>query len=202
MVRLQGVEQLRNPFKEDGRGQQSQRMTGRRRVDDDHVVAVGGNTRNLEQPDDLIDPGQRQLEQTADIFFVEIGAAKRDCGQQVTPRGEPSIEGARGVEIHGAEAGHSGDRARHGGYAHTQDITERGGRIGRDEQRAIGARRLDRECGRARGFADATLATDQRKRRKAEHRRRKYFLLLSSDFRPGSCSSSSVLRPQRWLRCR
>jgi hypothetical protein len=77
-----GVERAGDAAQQRGRGQQSQGMAGGRRVHDD-LVAAGhrGQTAQLDQPDQLVDAGQAEVEKAVDVVVVQVGPAPEDRAQ-------------------------------------------------------------------------------------------------------------------------
>jgi hypothetical protein len=129
MVGLQVVQHSSDAAEQRRRRQQPQRVPGRRGVDD-HRMKLRGHAGDFQQADDLVDAGQRQLEEARDVFLVEVGAAQRDGREQRAPGRQPSIEGSRGLDIGDVQM----RRPRYGrgcrAHGDTEDVRERGCGVG------------------------------------------------------------------------
>lgn len=138
MPLLHGVEHLRQRQEERGGGQQPQRVSRRRGIDD-HVVVVVQRSEplNLEQAEQLVDAGQRQLEEAVDIAAIENRAAQQDGAERRAPLGDPARQRAIGVELACAQRAAADRHAdRVGAKPATEHIAERVGRIGRNHEDA------------------------------------------------------------------
>ena len=86
--------------------QHPQHVTGRRGVDDEAVVPAGGaEIGELQQRGDLVDPGQRQAQESRHVVAIEPRAAQRDLFEQLAAGGDPSLERGRRVDLDGVETG-------------------------------------------------------------------------------------------------
>ncbi len=124
MLFLQPIEQLRHRGDGVRRGEQPQRMAGGRSVDDDGAVGSrGGEATDFDQPDELVDSRQRQIEQRLDVGSIEPGAMFENIAERAPVLAQPARERARSVELD-AEEGAANPRGRRG-QAHAERITER-----------------------------------------------------------------------------
>jgi hypothetical protein len=140
-------------------------MSGRRRVDDDEVVAAGRAERgNLQERGDLVDARKRQAQQRCDVVFVEPRAAERDAFQRGTTFGQPAFERAPRVDFRGKERGAAAERDAAGrrSQAPAERIAERRRGIGGDDEGADAGGRARGGDGRgAGGLTDAAFAADE-----------------------------------------
>ena len=96
MLALQPLERVGDRGDGVGRGEQAQRVSGRRRIDDDEVVVAGvRQPDDLEQRHQLVDAGDRQGEQRIDVVAIEPGAVFEDFAEGVPMVAQPSAERAR-----------------------------------------------------------------------------------------------------------
>ncbi len=171
MILLQQIENLCHRRDRLRRRQQPQRVPGRRSVDDNDSVwrianrmifsAVSafhaGEPGDFEQPDELVDPGDRQIEQRVDVFGVEPGAVFEDLAERAAVLLQPARERPRRVELDGVErpANRLG-RAREGD---AERVAEGVGGVGRHQQHAAPCRRFGNgPRRRRRRLADAAFA--------------------------------------------
>lgn len=163
MMRLEMVEQSGHSAEERRRGEQAQRMPGRRRVDDDGVEppAFPGQPGHFEQADDLVDPRQRQLQEPRDVLVIKISAAQRDRGQQLAPRREPALERCGRVDVGGVQAPGLADERGRGADRGFEDRCEGRCGIGGDQEGAAPAGGFQRQDRGAGGLADPPFAADE-----------------------------------------
>ena len=183
-----------------GRCQQPERMSGRRRVDDDDVVwrrrfvtpcgAEAGCTRRrrleldaaeaceLQHAGELVDPGQRQIEQLLHLAAIQPGAVLDRIAERAAMLREPALERLACVQLDGlqtsrgarspargcAAGGKTGDRPRRVREPHGEGIAKGMRRVGGRDQHT-GAASGFHDCARrrARRFADAALAAVEEK---------------------------------------
>ena len=100
MLRLHLFEDVRDPSERGRHPQQPEGMPGRRRVHDDlRVLPRLGEARQLEQPDELVDAGEREPEERLDVVIVEIGAAADDLLERDSPLADPAGQRPVGIEL-------------------------------------------------------------------------------------------------------
>ena len=94
----------RDPAQRLGHGQETERVSGGRGVDDDGVVAAGfREARQLQEAAQLVHAGEGQAEEAVDVGVVEIGASL-PMRRRGRPAGaEPAGQGLIGVELQGIE---------------------------------------------------------------------------------------------------
>ncbi len=144
-------------------------MSRRRRIDDDVIVAVGGEPRNLNQAHELVNAGNGDAEQPIDVLPIEPCAAFDDFGDRLTVSSEPAGERAGGVDLGGVE--HPATAASRPRYAYRtrgrrepriERVAERMSGIGgNDEDSAATARGGNGGCGRAGCLSYAALAAKE-----------------------------------------
>ena len=172
------------------RRQQPQRVAGRRGVDNDEVIGTPrprspprlgflaccarfafpfGEAGDLEDPHQLIDAGNREIEQRVHVLAIEPGAVLEDLTKWPAVILQPPRERARRVELHGVERW--SDACGTAGQPHAEGVAKRVRGIGRDDQHAtrlglVSPKRRRRgggfghgAGGRARRFAHAAFST-------------------------------------------
>ena len=109
VLRLHGVEKPGQTGEEVGRAQETQGVAGGCGVDDDFVVGVRvREPLQLQEADELVHPGEGQVEQVLRFVQIEEGAPRGHRGQQGSALAQPAGEGAVGVHLHRVEtAGHT-----------------------------------------------------------------------------------------------
>jgi len=133
VIALKGVEHRDQRLHRLWRCEQPQRVAGRCRVDDDEVEARPGRGKpdDLDEADQLVDPGHGELEQLVDVVPIQPRAMLNDVGEGTAMTSQPPYQGAFGVELHGAEpATGGGDCRRPRGQTNSEGIPEGMGRIG------------------------------------------------------------------------
>jgi hypothetical protein len=107
-------------------------MPGRGRVDDDAIVAAaGGQARDFEEGGELVDPWEGQPQEPGDVVLIQPGASHGDPLEDPAACREPSIEGARCVDLDAVERlAAEGDSAGGCAEAEGERIAERRRRIG------------------------------------------------------------------------
>jgi hypothetical protein len=89
MLLLHRVERERQLAEVLGRGEHAQRVTGRRRIDDQHRLGMLlRQLADVHPRHQLVDAGQRQLEQAAQLFAIEVRAAVADLQEEIEVRAE------------------------------------------------------------------------------------------------------------------
>ena len=139
-------------------------MAGGRRVDDHRLVAAGlGHAPELQEPTQLVDAGEGEIEEPIDVPLVEIRATLGDEPQGAAPRAEPAGEGLLGVELEGVERRAGSRDPRHPrAQPAAERVTQRVRGIGRHDERAPpGAGGREGEGGGSGRLADPTLAADE-----------------------------------------
>ena len=164
MLLVHVVEHLRQASEGLRHLEEAQRMAGGRRVDDDLVVRADvGQSRELDETDELVDSGERERQQPVDVLVIEVGAPRGDRVEGLVTRSEPAAERAVRVELCGVElSGCASDAAGLGAEAFGECVREGVGRVGRDDQhpRPV-ARRSDGGGRGACGLADSALAAEE-----------------------------------------
>ena len=174
MFIVQRVEGERERGDRLGGGQQTQRVSGRGGVDDDFVVfVVPCEADHLIQPDELVDPRNRQAEQRVDVFPIEPRAVLDDVAERLLMGAQPSGKRAMRVDFRrvqrrrGFRPAHEADAPRTRREPRAEHIAERVRRIGGNRQHAASAGRGRYRPRRgARGLADAALTRKERKVRR------------------------------------
>jgi hypothetical protein len=191
VLRLHGIEHAGDLAQRAGHVQHAQRMTGRGRVDDDEIVPAGsGEPRDLEEGGQLVDPGERQPQETRDVFLVEPRPSQRDPLERSAAGGEPPLERAACIDLDRVQRPPAdGDPAPGGAERRAQRVAERWSRIGGNDQGAE-LPRSRRNCRRsgARRLADSPFAADEQEFRAAG--------------RPGAVTCPGPRRRRTWLRPR
>ena len=107
-------------------------MTRRRGVDDDEVVVfaffaffaalASGQARDLEDPEQLVDAGNRQIEERLDVVAIEPRAVLEHVAERAAMFGEPALERARRIELEADDAAE--DAARRRREPHAQRVPQ------------------------------------------------------------------------------
>jgi hypothetical protein len=152
------------------RGEEPQRVSRRRRVDDDAIERVAraggaGQADDLDQSHHLVDAGQRQLQQFRDVLVVEVRPANRYRRDQVAPRRQPSLECALRIHVGGIELPRARNRLWFRADRNIEHRREGRHWIGGHEEGARVRRGIDRRHRRVRRLPDTPLAADERKAR-------------------------------------
>jgi hypothetical protein len=117
-----------------------------------------GKPIDLDDPHQLVNAGDGQVQQRVDILAIEPGAVLEDLAKGAPVVLEPARERARGIELYRVER--SADSAGRARQRNAERVAKRVRRVGRDDQDAIAAGRpRDRESGGAGRLADAALAS-------------------------------------------
>ncbi len=143
-----------------GRRQQAQRMARGSRIDDDHIVdGAGGKAIDLDDAHQLVDAGNREIEQRVDVPAIEPGAMFEDVAKRAPVLLQPSCERARRIELRGLER--SPDPFRRSGQPGAERIAQGMRGIGRDNQDALACTcPVDGEQRRGRRLSDAAFASE------------------------------------------
>ena len=143
-----------------GRRQQAQRVARGSGIDDDHIVdGAGGKAIDLDDAHQLVDAGNREIEQRVDVPAIEPGAMFEDVAKRAPVLLQPPSERARRVELRGLER--SPDPLRRSGQPGAERIAQGMRGIGRDNQDALAcAGPVDGEQRRGRRFSDAAFASE------------------------------------------
>ncbi len=136
MFLLEVVQDLSNRGDGLRRREQTQRVTGRRGIDDDFVVrgnapASPREICDFDHADQFVDARHRQIEHGIHVMAVEPGAVLDRIAERLPVIGEPPGESARRVEFDGPQGVAPGaDDGGPGGEADAQGVAERMGGIG------------------------------------------------------------------------
>ena len=104
VLALQPLEHVGDRGDGGGGGEQAQRVSGRRRVDDDQMVIAGvRQPDDLEQRHQLVDAGDGQCEQRIDVVAIEPGAVLENFAEGVPVIAQPSAECPRAIELNRRE---------------------------------------------------------------------------------------------------
>ena len=143
-----------------GRRQQAQRMARGSRVDDDQIVkGAGGKAIDLDDAHQLVDAGNREIEQRVDIRAIQPGPMFQDVAKRTPVLPQPACEGARRIELQGLER--SSDPLRRSGQPGAERIAQGVRGIGRDDQNALAfACPVDCEQRRGRRLSYAAFASE------------------------------------------
>ena len=88
--------------------------------------------RDLEQPDEFVDPGNRQVEQLLDILAIEPGSVLEDVAERAAMLAQPAGEGAPRVEFAARAVAARRMRPRHRRERTAERVAQRMRGIGRD----------------------------------------------------------------------
>ena len=175
MFLVQRVEHARHRADCFRRGQQAQRMTRRRGVDDNQVGETRARqTRDLEQSHELVEPGNREIQESLHVLPIEPRPLLENLAERTPMLRQPAGEGTAGVELERVKGAavlspvrrlegprHFRDAA---GQFRPQYVAERVRGIGRDEEHAPAARGFnDRARRRARRLADTAFTAVEEK---------------------------------------
>ena len=163
VLALHAIEDPGHAAEQRRHGQHPQHVTGRRSVDDEAVVFAGGaEIGELQQRGDLVDPREREAQESRHVVAIEPRAAERDLFEQLTAGGNPSLERGRRVDLDSLQIADALDAAGSSAERLAQGVAKRGRRIsGNDQRAAPGARRADTQGSSARRLADAAFASDE-----------------------------------------
>ena len=132
--------------------------------------SIGEQIGEREQREDLVDAGQRGVDESVDVVAIEVRAAIDDLGDRCRANGRGNRRAAAAADkLSRVESRLAGDgRRRRSTTGAPITSRERRGWIGRQQQRSFAAPREERgDPDGARRFSDAALADDERSARKA-----------------------------------
>ena len=166
MLRLHRIEDSCKAAKHFRHGQHPERVPRGCCIDDDEIESTASSgTADFQKACQLVDPGQRQLQEGGDVFAIEPGSAQSYLFKCCDPAAKPASEHPWRVDFSGMQ--HTAAdlyRARGGGKRAGQGIGKRGRWIGGDQQGT--GPTLRGGYGNRRGagrLADSPLSADESK---------------------------------------
>jgi hypothetical protein len=136
------------------------------------VNRAGGEAIDLEDSHQLVDAGNREIEQRVDVPAIEPGAMFEDVAERSPVLLQPSRECARRIELDGLER--SPDPFRCSGKPGAESIAKGVRGIGRDNQDALACTcPVDGEQRRGRRLSDAAFASKKDEQGRDEVRSQK-----------------------------
>jgi hypothetical protein len=136
------------------------------------VNGAGGKAIDLDDAHQLVDAGNREIEQRVDVPAIEPGAMFEDVAKRASVLPQPPSERARRIELDGLER--SPDPLRCSGEPGPERIAQGVCGIGRDNQDTLAcACPVDGEQRRGRRLSDAAFASKKDEQGRDEVRSQK-----------------------------